>query len=125
MRKASIKFGVSLRRLAFTNWRSDISASKVNCLTQQKKPGWREIPAGRLVSLSRRNAGGSITRVGLARCRIGPRFGREGADARRPDAAIAFVALRRRHHAAVGVGDEMPRGVSGGQHRSGEGGCSE
>ena len=88
---------------------------------RQNKTGWRGIPPARHVLL-RRNASGLVTRVGLAR-RHGPRLGGEGADARRPDAAIAHVALRRRHHAAVGVGDDMPRG--GSQHRSGEGGCGE
>jgi len=123
MHKTSIKFAVSRRCLAFANWSCGRCASKAHCLARGKTRragGVSRQPV--MFSLLRRNASGLVTRVGLAR-RHGPRLGGEGADARRPDAAIAHVALRRRHHAAVGVGDDMPRG--GSQHRSGEGGCGE
>src|SRR5438132_33459 len=113
MHKASIKFAVN--RVHEPEQRQICEGELP--YARQKKTGWQDIPPARLVSSFLRSASGSVTRVGLAR-RHGPRLRGEGADARRADAAIAF-AMHRRHHAAVGVGDDMPRGRS--QYRGGEG----
>ena len=51
MHETSIKFAVSRRCLAFTNWSPRQMCVKGEPLgTRQKKPGWRGIPPARHVS---------------------------------------------------------------------------